>query len=155
MRRYPTGIGLWERFEHDISIDIFADGFTTVQHGGIAPDTCSWIPQEELDAVRPYLEPYFTKEPSGPLVCMGDNPYTWKDDWRAKGPLIFPVFYPGEKELKGFGLFWDGKSCLPEDLETAVIGTLSMICSNSRFARKYLLRGLPEQVAGRLECSAE
>jgi hypothetical protein len=78
------------------------------------------------------------------------NPYTG-DDWRADGPVLWlSISSLSEKHLQ---LMWDGQLSLPKELDIAVIGTLEMVCSNSRLAKKYLLQGLPHQVASRLECS--
>lgn len=58
----------------------------------------------------------------------------------------------GPPSTKTLELLWNGRSSLPEDLDSAVIKTLETVCSNSRLAKKYLLRDLPQQVAVRLTC---
>ncbi len=141
---------MWERFERSDSISIDGKGGMTVFGLQSFPDRCLRISQEELAELsrdwQPFLE-HLVKPRTDALVMV--NPYTG-DDWQAYGSLIELTF--GSASEKVFGLLWDGQLSLPEELDTAVIGTLEMICSNGRLARKYLLRGLPQQVASRLEC---
>lgn len=83
-------------------------------------------------------------------VTLMANPYTGEDDWLPDGPLLSLSF--GSPSGRSFGLLWDGQVKLSRDLDTAVMGTLEMICSNSRLAKRYLFRDLPEQVTKRLDC---
>jgi len=78
------------------------------------------------------------------------NPYLGNEDWRPDGSLLELSF--GSASGKTLALLWDGQSSLPNDLDTAIMGTLEMVCSNSRLAKRYLFRDLPRQVTSRLEC---
>lgn len=150
-RRYSTGIEMWERFEQGASITIDAGGRMAVSTLDLWPRRCPRIDQEELVEASGTWQPVLEKlvTPHTDLQVMA-NPYTGNDDWRADGPLLLLTF--GSTSGKSLGLLWDGHSRLPKDLDTAVIGTLEMACSNSRLAKRYLLRDLPPQVANRLEC---
>lgn len=115
------------------------------------PERCLKVSQEDLAEVSRYWRPFLEKTVrSRTTVQVMADPYTG-DDWRAYGPLLSLSF--GSTSEKVIELLWDGHLSLPEELDTAVIGTLELVCSNSRLARKYLLRDLPQQVASRLECS--
>lgn len=78
------------------------------------------------------------------------NPITDNEDWRPDGSLLSLSF--GSASRKNLRLMWDGESSLPEDLDGPVMALLEMVCSNSRLARRYLLRDLPRSVTSRLEC---
>ncbi len=148
-RLYETGVGMWERFERSDSITIYAKGGMTVSDG-IWPERCPRISQEDLAEASQHWQTFLEHLPRdrASLQVMV-NPYTG-DDWRAVGPLLSLEFGPASG--KSVGLLWDYQLSLPEEFDTAVIGTLELACSNSRLAKKYLLRGLPQQVASRLEC---
>lgn len=144
---------MWERFERNERITIDGQGGMTVSGSDSWPDRCLRIPRQDLARLRRHWQP-FVEQPVRPhttLQVMAD-PYTG-DDWRASGPLLSFSF--GSLSERSVGLLWDGQLSLPEDLDTAVIGTLEVACSNSRLAKEYLLRGLPREVADRLECSTE
>lgn len=150
-RKESTGIGMSERFEQGASITIDSRGRMAVSTLDLWPRSCPRIDQEELVEVSGAWQPIFERlvTPHIDLQVMA-NPYTWNDDWRADGPLLLLTF--GSTSGKSLGLLWDGQLGLPKELDTAVIGTLEMACSNSRLAKRYLLRDLPPQVASRLEC---
>jgi hypothetical protein len=150
-RRYSTGIGMWERFERGASITIDARGSMAVSASNMWPERCPKMSQEDLVEVSRYWRPVIEQmvKPRTHFRVMA-NPDIGNDDWRPDGPLLSLSF--GSASGKNLGLLWDGRSSLPEDLDTAVIGTLEMVCSNSRLAKRYLLRDLPRQVASRLEC---
>jgi hypothetical protein len=149
--RYATGIGIWERFERGASITIDARGSMAVSALNMWPERCPRIAREDLAEVsrswQPVLERMVT--PRTDLRAMAD-PDTGNTDWRPDGPLLSLLF--GSASGQSLGLLWDGRSSLPKDLDTAVMGTLEMVCSSSRLAKKYLLRDLPREVASRLEC---
>lgn len=150
-RRYSAGIGMWERFERRSSMSIDARGSMAVSGKNMWPERCPKIPQDDLAEVSQYWQPLLEQmvRPHTGLQVMA-NPYTDNDDWRPDGPLLSLSF--GSTSGKTLGLLWDCQSRLPQELDTAVMGTLEMMCSNSRLARKYLFRDLPRQVTGRLEC---
>jgi hypothetical protein len=118
---------------------------------GSWPERCPRIPPEDLVEVsrswQLLLDRMATSHTG--LQVMA-NPYTFEDDWRPDGPLVSLSF--GSTSGKTLGLLWDGRTSLPGELDTAVMGTLEMVCSNSRRAKRYLLRDLPRQVTSRLEC---
>ena len=117
------------------------------------PERCVAISQEDLAEVSRYWQPFLEKVVrSHTTVQVMVNPYTG-DDWRAYGPLLSLSF--GSTSEKNVGILWDGQLSLLKDLDTAVIATLEMVCSNSRLAKRYLLRDLFQPVASRLECSPD
>lgn len=146
-----AGIGIWEQFGRAEIVVIDGKGGMSVSAWNFWPDRCLRISQEDLARLRQRWRLFLDHVVSShtDLYVMAD-PYTG-DGWRPYGPVLsFSVGSPAEKS---FGLLWDGQLGLPEDLDTAVIDTLEVVCSNSRLARKRLLGGLPRQVADRLECS--
>lgn len=149
--RDSTGIGMWERFERGASMTIDASGSMAVSALNMWPERCPKISQEDLVEVsgiwQPVLEPLVKSHTD--LQVMA-NPFTGNDDWRPDGPLLSLSFRSASG--KSLGLLWDGRASLQQDLDTAVMGTLEMACSNSRLAKRYLLRDLPRQVTSRLEC---
>jgi len=150
-RRYSTGIGMWERFERGASIHIDAGGSMAVSTLNMWPERCPRIPRDDLAEVSRSWQTVLqqTDLPRTGIEVMA-NPYMGDEDWRPDGPLLSLSFGPASG--KNFGLLWDGRSSLPRDLDTAVMGTLEMVCSNSRLAKRYLFRDLPRQVTSRLEC---
>jgi len=155
-RRYSTGIGMWERFERGSSITIDARGSMAVSTLSMWPRSCPRIPREDLSEVSRYWQPLLEQmaTPHTRLQVMA-NPYLGNEDlgnedWRPDGSLLELTF--GSAPGKTLALLWDGQSSLPGELNTAVIGTLEMVCSNSRLAKGYLFRDLPRQVTSRLEC---
>lgn len=148
-----TGVGLWERFERSDKMTVYAKGGMAVSDG-TWPERCPRIPQEDLAEASQHWQHFLEHLPrdrASSLQVMV-NPYTG-DDWRADGPLLSLQF--GSASGKSFGLLWDYRLSLPKDLDTAVIATLELVCSNSRLAQKYLRQGLPQQVGNRLECSTD
>lgn len=149
-RRYSTGVGMWERFERRASMTIDARGKMVVASGSW-PERCPRIPPEDLVEASRSWQPLLDRMPMPHIgLQVMANPYTYEDDWRPDGPLVSLSF--GSTSGKTVGLLWDARSRLPEELDTAVMGTLEMVCSNSRRAKRYLLRDLPRQVTSRLEC---
>jgi len=150
-RRYSTGIGMWERFERGASITIDAGGSMAVSTLNMWPERCPRVPREDLVEVSGYWQSILQQMvmPHTDVVVMA-NPYRGDDDWRPDGPLLSLSF--GSASGKSLGLLWDGQVSLPGDLDTAVLGTLELVCSNSRLAKRYLFRDLPRQVTSRLEC---
>lgn len=150
-RRYAAGVGMWERFERGESITIDARGGMTVATLSSWPDRCLRISREDLADLSRAWQPIVERlvRPRTDIQVM-THPFTG-DDWRAYSTLVSLSF--GSPSDKTFGLLWDGQLSLPEELDTALMATLEAVCSNSRLAKKYLLRDLPSQVAGRLACS--
>ena len=148
-----AGVGIWEQFERSEHVIIDGKGGMTVSALDFWPNRCLRIPREDLARLRQDWQPFreHLVRSRTTLQVMTD-PYT-ADDWRAYGPLLSLSF--GSPSEKFFDLLWDGQLSLPEELDTAVIGTLEVVCSNSRLAKGYLRRGLPRQVADRLECPTE
>ena len=146
-------VRMWERFKREASIDIDNKGHAAVFAWSDLPSSCPRISQDDLAEVSRAWQPILDRlvRDRTTLQVMA-NPYTG-DDWRADGPHLAITF--GSVSEKTFELMWDGQSSLPEELDIAVIATLEMVCSNSRLAKKYLLRDLPQQVASRLECSTD
>lgn len=151
-RRYSTGVGMWERFERGTAITIDARGSMAVSSLKMWPESCPRISQEDLVELSQTWHPVLEQmvRPRTLFRVMGENQYTWNEDWRPDGPLLELSF--GSTSGKTLGLMWDGRSSLPRDLDTAVMETLEVMCSTSRRAKRYLLRDLPRQVASRLEC---
>lgn len=150
-RRDSTGIRMSERFARGAFITIDAGGRMAVSSLDLWPERCPRIPQEDLVEVSRYWEPILEQMATSHMdLQVMANPYTGNDDWRPDGPLLSLQF--GPTSGKNLGLLWDGRSSLPGDLETAVMGTVAMVCSNSRLAKRYLLRDLPRQVTSQLEC---
>lgn len=152
-RLYEAGVGMLERFERYARVDIDQKGRMAVYGLSVWPERCPRIPQDELAEVSRAWQPILDQlaRPRTYFESMA-NPYTG-DDWRAEGPHLEITF--GSVSEKTLELMWDGRSSLPEELDIAVIATLEMVCSNSRLAKKYLLRDLPQQVATRLECPTD
>ena len=148
-----AGIGIWEQFERADFVVIDGKGGMSVSAFNFWEDRCLRISQEDLARLRQHWRLFLehVARSHTALWVMAD-PYTF-DDWRAYGPVLSFSF--GSPAERSFGLLWDGQLGLPEDLDTAVIGTLEVICSNSRLAKKRLLGGLPRQVADRLECPTD
>lgn len=146
-----TGIRVPERFERGALITIDARGRMAVSSLDLWPQRCPRIPQEDLVAVSQHWQPVLerTVTPHTTLQVM-ENPFTFDDDWQPDGSLVELSF--GSTTGKSLGLLWDGRSDLPKDLDSAVMGTLEMVCANSRLAKRYLLRDLPQQVTRRLSC---
>ena len=131
-----AGIWIWDQFERAEIVVIDGKGGMSVSAWNLWPDRCLRISQEDLARLRQgwglFLEHVVNSHTD--LDRMAD-PYTG-DGWRAYGPVLsFSFGLPAERS---FGLLWDGELSLPEDLDTAVIGTLEVICSNSRLAKKRL-----------------
>ncbi len=145
-----SGIGMWERFARGSTITVDGKGKMAVSGSGIWPESCPRAAPEDLGAAartwRPVLDRTVTSHTD--VLALASPP--GDDDWRPDGPLLSLSF--GAPSGKTVGLLWDGRSTLPPDLDTAVLETLEMVCSSSRRARKYLLRDLPPEVSGRLEC---
>lgn len=146
-----TSVRMSERFERGALITINAKGRMAVSALDLWPERCPRISPEDLLAVSQDWQPVLERmvRPHTDLQVMA-NPYTFNDDWRPDGPLVALSF--GSTAGKSLGLLWDGRSSLPEALDTAVMETLEMVCSNSRLAKRYLLRDLPRQVTSRLSC---
>ena len=133
-----------------IGIDIAADGKgrLSVQTMGARYLSCSRIAAEDLAELSRFWQAVLDRSPTpNPKFQVMTNPYT--DNWRPDGPLISLSF--GSPLSDNVGLLWDGRSTLPEGLDTAVMATLELICSSNRMARDQLLHGLP-QLRGRLGC---
>jgi hypothetical protein len=137
-------------FHHGVAIDINAKGSMAVQRDFGWPGRCPRLDRVDLEKMSREWEP-FLEELSAPHTywrTMRDPDFE-AADWRPDGPLAEITFY--STSGKSASLLWDG-SPLPEKLDPAVIGTLETMCSNSNWARKFLLRDLPAEVASRLEC---
>ena len=115
------------------------------------PRGCPRVAREDLDDVSRQWKAVldWLVEPRVYLRFMA-NPEIEKDDWRPDGPLLELSFGSAGESVS---FLWDGESSLPPKIDTAVVATLELMCSNSRLARRYLLRDLPPQVATRLACS--
>lgn len=162
-----TGPAMWQRFESGASITIRQTGRMAVSTLSMWPQQCPTVPEEDLLEVSRVWEPVVQKwEPT--LRKMAENspypsmkqapihrlakPFTGMEGWEADGPLVeLSLQFPSGKTLQ---LLWDGTP-LPPDLDTSVMSTLEIACSNSRLARKYLAGGLPPQVSSRLKCQAK
>jgi hypothetical protein len=142
---------VYEWFERGAHMTVDESGSTAVSTNSAWPQRCPRVSREDLDDVSRYWRPILEQLdelPTTYLRFMAD-PDIFNDGWRPDGPLLELSFGTPSESV---GLLWDGKSSLPQSLDTAVMGTLEMFCSNSRLAEKYLLRDLPSQVASRLEC---
>lgn len=150
-RRYSAGIAMWERFEHGASITVDVRGSMAVSTLSMWPRSCPRMPREDLSEISRYWQPLLEQmaTPHTGLQVMA-NPYLGNEDWRPDGSLLELTF--GSTSGKTLALVWDGQLSLPGELDTAVIGTLEMVCSNSRLAKRYLFRDLPREVTSRLEC---
>jgi hypothetical protein len=150
-RRDSTNIAMWERFERGASIRIDATGSMAVSALDMWPERCPTIPREDLAAVSRLWEALLEQMalPHTDLRVMA-NPEIGNEDWHPSESLLSLSF--GSASGKSLGLLWDGESTLPEQLDTAVMATLELVCSNSRLAKKYLHRDLSRQVVSRLEC---
>lgn len=149
-RRYAAGFGMWELFASGASIDIDSGGTIAVKKLNMVPRSCTGIAQQDLTEVAGYwdrvLEPMVRHQTT--LIVM-PNPPTGKEDWRPDGPLLsFSIVSASGKIVQ---LLWDGQSRLPQDLDRAVMGTLELMYSKNRLAKRYLLRDLPPQATSRLE----
>lgn len=145
--RPPPGDPLGERLERAAFITIDGRGSMAVSKSDLWPRSCPTISRQELAAVsrhwQPVLERIVTPHTDEQVMA---NATTGRPD----GPLLSLQF--GPQSGKNLGVLWDGESLLSQELETAVMATLEMMCSNSRLAKRYLLHDLPRQLADRLEC---
>jgi hypothetical protein len=147
--RWKTRSGTPERFDRGSIIIIDASGSMMVTDLMSWPESCPRIPPSDLAEVSRIWQPILERAPKDQTRLEVGHLYR-DDDGRAHGPFISLSF--GATSGRTIGLLWDGQRSLPEDLDTAVFAILESACSNSRLARKYLLRDLPQQVANRLEC---
>ena len=148
-----AGIGIWEQFERVDFVIIDGKGGMSVSAWNLWPDRCLRISQEDLARLRQHWRLFLEQvDRSHTALDVMADPYRF-DGWRAYGPVLSFSF--GSPAERSFQLLWDGQLRLPEELDTAVIGTLEVVCSNSRLAKKRLLGGLPRQVGDRLECSKD
>lgn len=146
-----TGVGMGQRFERGAAMRIAAGGGMAVSGLDMWPQRCPRISPQELARVSRSWQPVLGRmaTPHTNLLRTAD-PRTLAEGWHPDGPLLSLTF--GSTAGRSLQLLWDGRSSLPEDLEAAVLETLELVCSHSRLAKGYLLRDLPRQVAGRLEC---
>jgi hypothetical protein len=155
-----VGIGMWERFKYGATIRIDTGGRVNVSTDAAWPERCPDLSQEDLVEIsrnwQPILDQMALRHTDLRLMANAD---VHKDDWRPDGPLLelsFGSTSPkGSTSTKTIGLLWDFWSSPPKDLYTAVMATLEVICSESRLARKYLLRDLPRPVFDQLECEVK
>jgi hypothetical protein len=146
----PNGFAMWPLFKRGAAIRLDADGAMTVSALDMWPESCPTISREDLARVARSWRPFLDRVTQARTDIRAlANPHLG-DDWRPDGPVLSLSY--GSTSDRLVQLLWDGQSSLPPELETAVIGTLATMCSNSRRAKKYLLRDLPQQVAGRLDC---
>lgn len=151
-----AGIGMSDRFRYGAVTNIDARGHIRVSTLNHWPQRCPDLSQEELVRLSRNWQPIFdqTETPQSVLRFMA-NPDVEATDWRPDGPLL-QLSVGSTKGTttsgKSIALFWDFHASLPESLEIAVMRTLNVVCSNSRLAKKYLLRDLPPPVASQLEC---
>jgi hypothetical protein len=150
-RRDSRNIAISERFERGASVRIDATGSMAVSALDMWPERCPTIPREDLTAVsrmwQPLLEQMALPHTDVRVIA---NPEVGNGNWHSGESLLSLSF--GSTSGRSLGLLWDGESTLPEQLDTAVMATLEMVCSNSRLAKRYLLRDLSRQVVSRLEC---
>lgn len=135
-------------FNRGAAIRLDADGALTVSAMDMWPESCLTISREELARVERSWQPFLdqvTRARTGIRALANPD---LGDDWRPDGPVL-SLSFGSERRVE---LLWDGRSSLPPDLDTAVLVTLETLCSNSRRAKKYLFRDLPQQVARRLDC---
>lgn len=149
-RIQPNGFTMRQLFERGTAIRLDVDGAMTVSALNMWPESCPTIPREELTRVERSWQPFLDQMTRARTDIRALADPDLDDTWRPGGPVLSLSF--GSTSERRVQLLWDGRSSLPPDLETAVIGTLETMCSNSRRARKYLLRDLPQQVTGRLDC---
>ena len=149
-------IGLPLLFKRGATVDIDTGGRMAASADHAWPERCPDLSQEDLVEIsrdwQPILDEMETVSTDFRFMA---NPNVHEDDWRPDGPLLQLSF--GSTSLQGstsgrtIGLLWDFRSSLPKSFDTAVMGTLKVVCSNSRLARKYLLRDLPRSVFDQLE----
>ena len=147
---YPNGYMMRQLFERGAAIRLDTDGGMTVSRLDMWPERCLTISRENLAQVVETWQPFLDQLSRARTDIRALADPVLNDDWRPDGPVLSLSFGSGSERLVHF--LWDGRSSLPPELETAVVGTLETVCSNSRRAKKYLLRDLPEQVAARLDC---
>lgn len=150
-RASSASILMPERFERGAVMWIDADGSMAVSRLDLWPLRCPRIAADDLAQVSRLWQPIldWLPKPRTGYHALTD-PNVWRHDWRPDGPVLSLTL--GSPSGKVFDVLWDGRSSLPGELGVAVMATLEMVCSNSRLARRSLLRDLPPQVAGRLEC---
>jgi hypothetical protein len=141
---------MWKLFERGAAIHVDGDGNMTVSSLDMWPESCPKMSREALARVDQGWQPFLdrVKEDGFAIMALAD-PDLW-DGWQPDGPVLELSFRSSSGQL--VQLMWDYRSSLPADLEDAVLGTLEELCSNSRRAKKYLLRDLPQQVAVGRDC---
>ena len=144
-RRWPPRLS--GRFDVNDEFTLDVQGGMTVARGA-QPSSCTRVSQERLAKVERLWLSYLDRSQPGPVLYVLTNPFTGPD-WYDEGPIVHLQFLASGAD---FQLFWDGRLDLPEQLDAAVIGTLEMVCSKRRSAKK-LLRALPPQVGARLGCA--
>jgi hypothetical protein len=149
---YPNGFSMAPLFARGAAIRLDADGTMTVSALNMWPESCRTISREDLARVARSWQPFLDQVTTARTDIRALANPRLGDDWRPDGPVLSLSF--GSTSERLVQLLWDGRSRLPPELESAVIGTLKTMCSNSRRAKKYLLRDLPQQVAGRLDCQS-
>lgn len=143
--------GLWRHFARSRVVVIDGRGGMTVSEDDFWPERCTKISPRELAIVSQDWQRVFARQVGQRTdQQFMSQPFTG-DGWKARTPIL--ELSAGPASDKHLELLWDGRQRLPEELETAVISTLELICTHSRLAKKYLLEGLPEEVATRLDCS--
>lgn len=144
------------RAERGVSITLRTGGRMTVSALDMWPESCPRVAREDLAALSRSWQPVLAAAvtPRTEVRALA-NPRAFDGGPHAHphAPLLSLSF--GPPSGRSLQLLWDGRSTLPEDLDTAVIETLEMACSNSRRARRSLLRDLPPQVARRLDCQGK
>ncbi len=141
---------LSELFEQGARITMDTGGGMAVYRLSSWPERCPRISPDNLLEVSRYWQPVLDRmrvphETLHAVACAGCG-----EAWQPDGPVLSLSF--GSLSGRSFELLWDGRTALSNDLDTAVIRTLETFCSNSRLAKKYLLRDLPQEVARRLDC---
>lgn len=146
----PNGFVMSPLFERGAAIRLDADGAMTVSGLDMWPESCLTISREDLARIAENWQPFLDRVITARIRLRALANPDLGDDWRPDGPVLSLSFdLVSEQRVQ---LLWDGRTSLPPDLNTAVIGSLETMCSNSRRAKKYMLRDLPQQVANRLDC---
>jgi hypothetical protein len=138
------------RFEKGAYITVNTAGRMTVSRDVAWPEACPTMSEDDLVAVSHHWQPVLDRmiEPRSEFRAMTD-PDIGSADWRPDGPLLELQFGRSGKSIL---VLWDGRSHLADSVKARLMDTLERVCSSSERARKYLLRDLPREVAGELDC---
>lgn len=146
----PKGFMMAPLFARGAALRLDAEGAMTVSALDMWPESCLTISREDLARVAQHWQPFLDRMTTARTSLTALTNPDLGHDWRPDGPVLSLSFdSASERRVQ---LLWDGRAGLPPELDAAVIGTLETMCSNSRRAKKYMLRDLPQRIADRLDC---